>query len=76
MVEEIQFLFKSLVTDITGVKHFPLVFCTFVLQLFLAAVKPQVAVLAGKGVLVTYAAPVQHHHELPCHTALSTYRSR
>ena len=27
--------------------------------------KPQVAVLAGKGVLVTYAIPVQHHHEVP-----------
>ena len=38
--------------------------------------KPQVAVLAGKGVLVTYATPDQHHHEVPCHTALSTYRSR
>ena len=34
--------------------------------------KPQVAVLAGKGVLVTYATPDQHHHEVPCHTALST----
>ena len=34
--------------------------------LFLAAVKPLVAVLAGKG--VTSAAPFQHHHELPYHT--------
>ena len=67
---------ENLVTDITGVKHFSLVFCAFVFYQFLAAVKPQVAVLAGKGVLVTYATPVQHHHEVPCHTALSTYRSR
>ena len=34
--------------------------------LFLAAVEPLVAVLAGKG--VTSAAPFQHHHELPYHT--------
>ena len=35
------------------------------LHQFLAEVKPQVAVLAGIGVLVTHAAPVQHHFELP-----------
>ena len=67
---------ESLVTDITGVKHFPLVFCAFVFHQFLAAVKPQIEVLAGKGVLVPYGALVQHHHEIPCHTTLRTYRSR
>ena len=56
---------ESLVTDTTGVKQFPILFCAFVLHQFLAGVKFQVAVPAGRGVLVTYAAPVQHHHELP-----------
>ena len=57
--------FENLVTDITGVKHFFLVFCSVAFQQFLAAVKPQVVVLAEKGVLVTTAASIQHHHELP-----------
>ena len=56
---------ESPINDITGVKHLLLVFWSFVLHQFLAGVKFQVAVPADRGVLVTYAAPVQRHHELP-----------
>ena len=59
----------SHVTDFTGVNQFSLLFCAFVLHQFPAEVKFQVSVPADRGVLITYAAPVQHHHEL-------SYRSR
>ena len=47
-------IFKSLVTDITGVKYFPIVFCAFVFDHFLVAVKPQVAVITGRVPFLQY----------------------
>ena len=65
-------IMESHVTDITGVNLLPLVLCAFVLHQLLLGVKPQVAVLVGKGVLFANAAPVHHNHELPRKPILGT----
>ena len=67
---------KSPVPDITRVKPLPLVLCALVLHQLLAGVKLQITALAGKGVLVPYAAPVQHFQELPWEPVLGTSSSR